>query len=224
MIQAHPSPNQTARRDGLRPELVVLHFTAMDSCAAALERLCTAAFEVSAHYLISRHGDVYQLVNEDQRAWHAGAGTWQGRGDVNSRSIGIELDNTGRTPFAAAQMDRLETLLGGILQRWEIPASGVIGHSDMAPTRKADPGRRFDWRRLAMSGLARWPRVLTPIPADKVAFLQAAQRFGYGAAFPFDAVHDAFRQRFRPHAFGPLDGVDMAMIKDLALDRNAASA
>lgn len=196
----------------------------MASCDAALERLCAPAYEVSAHYLVARHGDVYQMVAEDQRAWHAGAGSWDGQGDVNSRSIGIELDNSGHAPFAAAQMDSLETLLRGIMQRWEIPASGIIGHSDMAPTRKADPGRRFDWKRLAMLDLAAWPGDLTRQNPDKVEFMKAAQKFGYGAEYTFDAVLNAFRQRFRPHAFGPLDATDMAIIFDLALDRNVPSA
>ncbi|HHL21754.1 MAG TPA: N-acetylmuramoyl-L-alanine amidase, partial [Aliiroseovarius sp.] len=156
-IHAHPSPNHTARRDGLQPRLIVLHFTAMATCDDALARLCAPEHEVSAHYLISNKGDVFQMVEEHRRAWHAGAGAWGGVQDINSRSLGIELDNTGATPFAAAQMDALEQLMRGIMQRWAIPAAGVIGHSDMAPLRKADPGRRFDWRRLALGGLSVWP-------------------------------------------------------------------
>ena len=136
----HPSPNHGPRRDGLRPALVVLHFTEMTSADAALARLCDPAAEVSAHYLIGRDGRVWQMVDEQQRAWHAGAGDWQGRGDVNSRSIGIELDNDGHSPFAAPLMDALETLLAGVLARWAIPPGGVIAHSDMAPARKVDPG------------------------------------------------------------------------------------
>ena len=114
---------------------------------------------VSAHYLIGRDGRLWQLVEEDMRAWHAGAGDWRGQGDVNSRSIGIELDNTGLHPFAEPLMARLEALLSDILARWEIPPDGVIGHQDFDPDRKTDPGPRFDWRRLARSGLAAWPTV-----------------------------------------------------------------
>jgi hypothetical protein len=147
------SPNHGPRRDGLRPELVVLHYTAMPDVASAERALCDPAREVSCHWLIARDGTVKALVDEDRRAWHAGAGSWGGREDVNSRSIGIELDNDGASPFAAPLMDALEELLGGILARWDIPPLGVIGHSDMAPGRKRDPGPRFDWQRLARGGL-----------------------------------------------------------------------
>ncbi len=153
-VRWHASPNFGARRDGLLPELVVIHYTAMNGCEAALDRLCDPEAEVSSHYLISEKGEILQLVEEDKRAWHAGAGEWLGQDDINSRSIGIELDNTGRTPFSEPLMTALEELLPGILQRWNIPAEGVIGHSDMAPGRKFDPGPRFDWRRLERQGLA----------------------------------------------------------------------
>lgn len=196
----------------------------MASCGAALARLCAPEYEVSAHYLISATGDVHQLVDEGQRAWHAGAGSWGGLDDINSRSIGVELDNNGAVPFGAAQIDALETLLGGVMQRWAIPAAGIIAHSDIAPTRKADPGRRFDWRRLALSNLAVWPNATQHTPPDDTGFLRAAQRFGYGAEFSIEAVHGAFRQRFRPQAFGPLDSQDMAMIHNLALDHSARPA
>src|SRR5690606_35918468 len=114
----------------------------MASAEAALARLCDPVAEVSAHYLIGRDGRIWQLVEEEARAWHAGTGEWRGRGDVNSRSIGIELDNDGRSPFAAPLMDALEALLPGILARWSIPTHGVIAHSDFAPARKIDPGPR----------------------------------------------------------------------------------
>jgi N-acetylmuramoyl-L-alanine amidase len=153
----HPSPNFGERRGGQRPDLVVIHYTAMASCAEALERLCDPVAEVSAHYLIDTDGTLLSLVEEASRAWHAGAGEWAGRGDVNSRSIGIELANTGSQPFPAPQMRALETLLAGILDRWSLPLQAVIGHSDMAPDRKGDPGPRFDWRGLAWQGLSIWP-------------------------------------------------------------------
>ncbi|KAJ56467.1 hypothetical protein ACMU_05860 [Actibacterium mucosum KCTC 23349] len=134
--------------------MIVLHYTAMPSCEAALERLCDPAYEVSAHYLIARNGDVYQLVDEVNRAWHAGAGLWGSCNDINSHSIGIEIDNDGLSPFAAPAMDTLDALLRQIMNRWAIGADCVLGHSDTAPGRKIDPGPRFDWLRLQRQGLA----------------------------------------------------------------------
>ena len=212
------SPNFGPRRNGLRPELVVLHYTAMDSCAAAERALCDPAREVSAHYLISETGDVRALVAEDMRAWHAGAGSWGGAGDVNSRSIGIELSNTGVAPFAARQMDALEALLPGILSRWSIRPEAVIAHSDMAPGRKSDPGPRFDWLRLARQGLSIWPDPAcaegAPAPETQ-RFRDAALDFGYPDVAD-NLLLNAMRLRFRPRARGPLDARDMAIIDDLA--------
>lgn len=163
----HPSPNFGPRRDGLRPELIVLHYTAMDTAQAALTRLSDPQHEVSAHYLIGRCGQIWQLVDEDMRAWHAGAGAWGGQGDVNSRSIGIELSNSGAEPFSELLMSSLEILLTDLMARWNIPPEGLIGHSDMAPLRKRDPGSRFDWERLALQDLSIWPNPkLTDIHND----------------------------------------------------------
>ena len=153
-IARHPSPNFGARRDGLTPEFIVLHYTAMASATAAIHRLCDPQAEVSAHYVISRQGAVTQLVEDDMRAWHAGAGSWRGLDDLNSRSIGIELDNAGTHPFAEPQMQALEELLVRVMARWQIGPEGVIGHSDLAPGRKIDPGPHFDWARLQWLGLA----------------------------------------------------------------------
>lgn len=211
MTLSHPSPNFGDRRDGLLPRLVVLHYTAMATCAEALERLCDPLAEVSAHYLIDSDGRVMSLVAEQDRAWHAGAGSWGGQGDVNSRSIGIELANPGNLPFAERQMAALESLLGGVLARWSIPPQAVIGHSDMAPDRKGDPGPRFDWRRLALAGLSVWPG--HGVPGD---FATDLRRFGY-PDLPADMLLSAFRQRFRPWATGPLDETDRALAADLAL-------
>lgn len=209
------SPNFGPRRDGLRPELVVLHYTAMDSCEAACRALCDPAREVSAHYLISETGEVMALVEEDMRAWHAGAGEWAGRDDVNSRSIGIELSNTGATPFAARQMRALEGLLPGILARWSISPEGVIAHSDMAPGRKIDPGPRFDWLRLARQGLSVWPSALPGQAPDWPRFRADAARFGY-PAMPDELLLTTVRLRFRPRHEGPLDARDMGILADLA--------
>lgn len=226
MSLTHPSPNFGDRR-GKRVELVVLHYTVLD-CAAALERLCDPAAEVSAHYLIDEDGTLLTLVDEGARAWHAGAGQWRGEGDVNSRSIGIELANPGDRPFAEPQMAALERLLRGVMARHGLSPAAVIAHSDMAPDRKGDPGPRFDWRRLALQGLSVWPAPSADSPphpfspsrgeggaADAMAgFLADLWAFGYPDAAP-ETLLTAFRLRFRPWAKGPLDATDCALAAGL---------
>lgn len=207
----HPSPNFGPRRDGLLPSLIVLHFTAMPTAAAALERLCDPASEVSAHYLIGREGTLWQMVREPLRAWHAGAGEWAGQGDVNSRSIGIELDNGGTHPFGEPLMQTLESLLGDIMSRRDISADGVIGHSDMAPGRKCDPGPRFDWARLARQGLARGAGG-QGAPPDMALFRERAMRAGFTAPADDALLLETVRLRFRPWAQGPLSRHDMACL------------
>lgn len=215
------SPNHGERRGGARPRLVVLHFTGMDSFAAARARLCDPVHEVSAHWLLDVDGRAEALVEESRRAWHAGAGSWGGTRDVNSSSIGIEIQNPGDRPFPAAQMAALETLLAAILDRWAIAPKGVIAHSDMAPTRKRDPGPHFDWRRLARSGLSIWPQMPAAEGGERTGlapvagFAADARRFGYPDV-PDEALLHAFRLRFRPWARGPLEGVDAALARDLA--------
>ncbi len=211
-VSGFPSPNHSERRGGALPDMVVLHYTAMASCAEARARLCDPVAEVSAHWLISETGEVEALVPEQRRAWHAGAGRWGAVADVNSRSIGIELANDGRMPFAEAQMAALERVLAGIMARWGIAPERVIGHSDMAPDRKADPGPRFDWRRLALGGLSVWPAAGV---ADVAEFAPAARAFGYAVADE-GLLLRAFRLRFRPWATGPLDPRDAGMAVDLA--------
>ncbi|MCY3996694.1 MAG: N-acetylmuramoyl-L-alanine amidase [Rhodobacter sp.] len=224
MIQ-HPSPNFGHRRGGALPDIVVLHGTAMDSAAAALERLCSPDFEVSAHYLIAIDGETFCLVNEDLRAWHAGAGSWGGVTDVNSRSIGIELDNVDGSPFPEPQMAALETLLAGIMKRWSISPARVIAHSDMAPARKRDPGPKFDWRRLALADLSIWPEEmthsLTALPERRAgtgspdaAFRAAAMEFGYPDVAT-ETLLAAFRRRFLPHMDGSVTADDLTAIRNL---------
>ncbi|SMR70780.1 N-acetylmuramoyl-L-alanine amidase [Aliiroseovarius halocynthiae] len=212
---AHPSPNFGPRREGLESSLIVLHYTAMQDPKAALERLCDPAHEVSAHYLIHRDGRLFQLVPEEMRAWHAGAGFWGGLDDINSRSIGIELDNDGASPFSEPQMATLESVLPQIMQRWRIAPVGVIGHSDMAPARKSDPGRRFDWARLARQGLSIWPEG-SDVTVDTERFLSLLARVGYPISDGLNPVLRAFRQRFRPWQHGVLDARDMGIAEDLA--------
>lgn len=194
---------------------MVIHYTAMQTAEAACATLCNPATEVSAHYLIAEDGAVLNLVPEALRAWHAGAGRWGAVTDVNSRSIGIELANPGHCPFAARQMDALVDLLGGILARWSIDPARVIGHSDMAPGRKIDPGARFDWRRLAREGVSIWPTTGADAPPlDRFRPLMDA--FGYSAEVSDDVLLGAFRLRFRPAVTGPVSAADLAVIADLA--------
>lgn len=183
----------------------------MTSAEAARDWLCTPDAQVSAHYVIGPDGTVWHLVDEAHRAWHAGAGAWGAVTDVNSRSIGIEIANSGATPFAARQMDALEEVLTRILARHDIPPERVIGHSDMAPGRKIDPGARFDWQRLARRGLSIWPDA-----QGDGDFCDNARRFGYTAEVDTATVLHSFRLRFRPGFDGPLDATDRALMSDLA--------
>ncbi|MDA3889815.1 MAG: N-acetylmuramoyl-L-alanine amidase [Allgaiera sp.] len=225
-----PSRNFGPRRKGARPDLIVLHYTAMATPEAALARLCDPGTEVSAHYLICQRGRVWRMVAEEMRAWHAGAGQWGEVVDVNSGSIGIELANTGAQPFPAPQMAALERHMAGIMQRWRIAPARVIAHSDMAPARKSDPGPRFDWRALARAGLSVWSEEAVPGRVSEADFLRDAEQFGYRLHEDVTAqdVLRAFRLRFRPQATGRLAPEDCATIADLArrfpVDRDAASA
>jgi N-acetylmuramoyl-L-alanine amidase len=201
---------------------VVVHFTGMASAEAALARLSDPRAEVSAHWLIAEDGRAWRLVDEAARAWHAGAAAWGAVTDVNSRSIGIELANPGPLegfpPFPEPQMASLERLLDGIAARWGVAPARVLGHSDVAPGRKADPGPKFDWRRLARGGRAVWSEAGDPGgPGDPAAFDAAAARAGYVTpAGDRDAVVGALRLRFRPWASGPLMAADVAAAAALA--------
>lgn len=201
MTPGFPSPNHGDRR-GQRPELIVLHYTGMADTAEARARLCDPQAEVSAHWLVYEDGRTEALVPEDRRAWHAGAGSWQGWGDVNSRSIGIEIANPGDRPFPLRQMDAVVILLRGIMARWQIVPEGVIGHSDMAPDRKSDPGPRFDWQRLAREGLALQAGTGADLP-----FGESLDRIGYPPVDP-DTRLCAFRLRFSPWSQGPESEAD----------------
>lgn len=169
----------------------------MHDTRAARARLCDPKAEVSAHWLIAEDGTAEALVPEDRRAWHAGAGEWQGRDDVNSRSIGIEIANPGDRPFTARQMDALTVLLRQIMARWQIGPTAVIGHSDMAPERKSDPGPRFDWQRLAREGVAIWPD-----PSEDRPLSASLDQIGYPSCDAQIRLR-CFRLRFRPWAVGP---------------------
>ena len=199
----------------------------MPTAEEALALLCDPASEVSAHYLIDEAGALYRLVDEGRRAWHAGVSSWAGASDVNGRSIGIELANPGHefgyAPFPEAQLGALEKLLGDIRERRRIDPVRVVGHSDVAPLRKRDPGELFPWRRLAAKGLAYWPAEgEASAEPDTERARAVLTRFGYGfceAAEGFDAALTAFQRRFHPtRCDGRLDGETMARIEAVARD------
>jgi N-acetylmuramoyl-L-alanine amidase len=205
-----PSPNFDAR--ALPVSMVVLHYTGMESAEAAIARLRDPAAKVSAHYLVDEDGTVLRLVDEDKRAWHAGKSHWRGITDVNSASIGIELANPGHEfgyrPFPDAQMGALIPLVADIKERHAITRGNVVGHSDVAPARKQDPGELFNWHALARLRLAlpRPTRNLMDPGWPDAGFLMALERFGYDVTDRRAAV-TAFQRRFRPEL---IDGeIDM---------------
>lgn len=203
------SPNHDARPAGQAVDILLLHYTGMRSAAAALDRLVDPTARVSAHYLIEEDGETWRLVPEDRRAWHAGVSHWAGATDINARAIGIELANPGHEfgyrPFPEAQMAALEPLATAILGRHPIPRHRVLGHADVAPMRKEDPGELFDWPRLARAGLAIWPSGPIEPRVWSIAEAQAALAgFGYGVPrsghldLETRKVVTAFQRHFRP--------------------------
>ncbi len=217
-----PSPNFDARPDGQPIDILLLHYTGMESATAALARMSDEAAKVSAHYCIDEDGTLYRLVPEDRRAWHAGVACWAGAGDINARSIGIELVNPGHEfgyrRFPEAQVATLIELAGGILARHPIPAHRVLGHSDVAPLRKQDPGELFDWARLAAAGIGLWPgaaALCDPPEAAEARRQLAAFGYGYLDDNPA-AVVRAFQRHFRPEAVtGEIDAATAGRLRAL---------
>lgn len=223
-----PSPNWDER--ALPVSMVVLHYTEMSGPEPALKKLTDPTSKVSAHYLITEAGEVIRIVDEAKRAWHAGSSYWRGVRDVNSASIGIELDHPGHAhgyrPFADAQMESLVPLLADMTRRHRIPPANVVGHSDVAPRRKQDPGELFDWEMLAGYGLA----LPTPKPRIRLiydepgAFFLALERWGYDISDGRAAL-TAFQRRWRPRRIdGELDGEVGALLFELLLARDVRSA
>jgi N-acetylmuramoyl-L-alanine amidase len=228
-----PSPNFGGRRDGLRPEILILHYTGMASGAAAEDWLCDARSEVSSHYLVHEDGRIVQMVREADRAWHAGKSFWRGVTDINSQSIGIEIVNPGHQlgyrSFPRKQIAAVIALCQGIIARHGIRPEMVLAHSDVAPGRKVDPGEKFPWGVLARSGIGHLvrpsPRLGGPVLArgdagEGVEELQTMlSRYGYGIAITGDydpataTVVSAFQLHFRP---AKVDGVaDRATVQTL---------
>jgi N-acetylmuramoyl-L-alanine amidase len=230
-----PSPNHGARRAGPL-DMLVLHYTGMDSGAAALARLRDPLSEVSAHYLVFEDGGIVQLVPEARRAWHAGAGAWKGETDVNSRSIGIEIVHPGHAgglpPYPEAQVAAVTALARDILGRWPIPPERVLAHSDIAPERKEDPGETFPWDRLAAAGIGhhvpparlRDGRFLArgdagqPVEALQAMFALYGYDLPVGGAFDArtEAVVTAFQRHFRQaRVDGVADASTITTLRDL---------
>ena len=222
-----PSPNHDARPAGKATDILLLHYTGMRDAESALARLTDPAAKVSSHYLIDEDGTAYRLVEEGRRAWHAGASWWGGERDVNGVSIGIELVNPGHEfgyrAFPPAQMQALIGLCRDILARHPIPPARVLGHSDVAPRRKRDPGELFDWRGLAAAGIGLWPAPAEG-PTDLAAVQMALARYGYelrptGQMDPETrAALIAFQRHFRPARIdGLADTETRALIYGAAL-------
>jgi N-acetylmuramoyl-L-alanine amidase len=221
-----PSPNFDERL--LPITMLVLHYTGMEDAASAIARLREPSSKVSSHYLVAEDGQVLRLVDEEKRAWHAGRSFWRGVTDVNSASIGIEIVNPGHEfgyrPFPEEQMDSLVPLVADIVSRRGIKPAYVVGHSDIAPTRKEDPGELFDWARLAKLGLvlARPTRNLVDPHWTDGGFLLALERFGYDVR-DAKAAARAFQRRFRPDQLdGVIDGETRAILLGLLLDPRSA--
>ncbi|NVK20180.1 MAG: N-acetylmuramoyl-L-alanine amidase [Methylocystaceae bacterium] len=180
-ITQTPSPNFDDRPDGVPVDMLVLHYTGMKTGEEALDRLCDEKAKVSAHYLVETDGKVFQLVDEEKRAWHAGVSSWRGHTDVNARSIGIEMVNPGHEwgyrTFPDAQIAQVIKLCQTILSRHPIPARNVVGHSDVAPARKEDPGELFPWEQLAAEGVGLWTADYSPLKDEDIEAM--LHRFGY---------------------------------------------
>ncbi|ODR97713.1 N-acetylmuramoyl-L-alanine amidase [Methyloceanibacter superfactus] len=213
-----PSPNYEPRREGRVPDMLILHYTGMETSDAALDWLTREEAKVSAHYLVDEAGRIDQIVAEEMRAWHAGQSYWAGETDLNSCSIGIEIHNPGHEfgypDFPDVQMQAVEALCRDILSRQDIPAARVLAHSDIAPGRKRDPGERFDWARLARAGVGLWvePARSGPTRASAPAtrmkrsaeLQRGLQAFGYGVEVTstfgkgLEQVVEAFQRHYRP--------------------------
>lgn len=234
-IVERPSPNFNERQGVPGPDILIMHYTGMQSCEAAVTRLTSAEAKVSSHYTIDEDGTIYAHVPEHLRAWHAGVSTWRGASDINSRSVGIEIVNPGHEfgyrPFPKGQIDAVITLGKQIVQRHRIAARNVIAHSDIAPDRKEDPGELFPWEQLAKAGVGLWVNakdggeasLALGATGERVVQLQRAlANYGYGveANGKFDPytrlVVIAFQRHFRPARFdGVADGETLAILAKL---------
>ncbi len=205
----NPSPNFDQRPADALIDHLVLHYTGMISHAAARCRLCDPRSKVSAHYLIDEKGKIEELVRETDRAWHAGVSYWRGVSNLNDRSIGVEISNPGHEhgyhAFAEPQIIAVITLCRALLTRHPIPGRNIVGHSDIAPTRKNDPGELFPWQRLATQGIGFWP-AKTTAESPACDLNTTLSLIGYNPDAPLEARLLAFQRRFLPaHCTGQPD-------------------
>lgn len=208
------SPNFDSR-DGQTIDMLVLHYTGMPSGEDALRRLCDPTAKVSAHYVVEEDGTINRLVNEENRAWHAGVSSWRGHTNINQRSIGIEIVNPGHEfgyrPFPAKQMESVAALCKDILSRHNIPARNVVAHSDIAPLRKEDPGELFDWPMLAKQGIGLWPKKSSEFGVQS----SELAKYGYDIG-NLPATITAFQRHFRPKLLnGQWDNECAALLQSL---------
>jgi len=209
-VRERPSPNHQRRSEPAHIDMLVLHYTGMRTAGEAIDRLCDPAARVSAHYVVEEDGTVWRLVPEGLRAFHAGRSCWAGGSDLNDVSIGIEIVNPGHEwgyrPFPEVQLAAVERLSAALLARFAIPPHRVVGHSDIAPDRKSDPGELFDWARLARAGIGIWPEPDTGLAhrrgigvVDRAAALADLAAIGYCVTAAVEtAAVTAFQRRFRP--------------------------
>ncbi|MBR85933.1 MAG: N-acetylmuramoyl-L-alanine amidase [Rhodospirillaceae bacterium] len=194
------SPNFNDRPKDIIPNILVIHYTGMQSLDQALQRLMSSNSQVSAHYLISRKGEIFKLVSEEKRAWHAGVSYWRGETDINSYSIGIELENPGHefgySTFPKGQMSVLTELCVEVINKYSISPENIVGHSDIAPRRKKDPGELFDWKSLAKKGVGLWPEpILNKITLE--SFEKSLNDFGYEVV-DLRSTITAFQRHYLP--------------------------
>jgi N-acetylmuramoyl-L-alanine amidase len=234
-IRDRPSPNHGPRGSPARIDMLVLHYTGMRSAQAAIERLCDAGARVSAHYVVEENGTIWRLVPETRRAFHAGVSCWEGESDLNAVSLGIEIVNPGHEcgyrRFPDAQMASVELLCRDLISRHSIPAHRVVGHSDIAPDRKTDPGELFDWPWLARAGIGIWPPATPPEARCKIDDTRSRSdlaAIGYCTAgrshIPTLA---AFQRRFRPSCCdGRLDPETVSRLSEVraAYERSRAAS
>jgi N-acetylmuramoyl-L-alanine amidase len=241
VAEVDPSPNHGERKDGRRPDMIVLHYTGMRHADSALELLKAPGSEVSSHYFVFEDGRIIQLVQESRRAWHAGRSFWAGETDINSCSIGIEIVNPGPDhgypPFPKRQIAAVTMLCRSILTRHTIPPARVLAHSDVAPARKQDPGEKFPWRTLYDSGVGQWVKP-APImdfgqtlrPGDRSNAVATMQKllseYGYGVEVnsEYDSVTRdvvaAFQRHFRPERVdGIFDASTRSTLQELLANR-----